>query len=370
MALGVTIPARHARGRVVRLGPVLDAILATHAYPPVIETPAGRGAGADRAARLAAQGRRRAADAAGADRERRRRAAGVRLSRRRAARLCPPRSPSGWPRRGPNPIAVRAVRQGLSGDHLRPAGDRRALPGDRPARRREPGRGGAKLFHPVRADPDASSASRRARATTAGSRAGCCSSILPRARRGASGCTPGSTIPNGRMSRCSPGSVKDEELTRPRAAARRAGLAAVPRGRGSARRCRRSALTRGCRCNPDYVALGDRPLPGRGARGDGRRRRLDPGRLRLLRDRLPDRAGRSRRAAIQLDFVHHKLVNDAPWSRCVSSPAWGPASRWPRSAGGGEPAVGDRAVPGLWEVSKSATGEPRGPHLPRRPGDA
>jgi molecular chaperone Hsp33 len=36
-ALGVTIPSRHARGRLVRIGPSLDAILANHAYPPVIE---------------------------------------------------------------------------------------------------------------------------------------------------------------------------------------------------------------------------------------------------------------------------------------------------------------------------------------------
>jgi molecular chaperone Hsp33 len=36
-ALGVTIPSRHARGRVVRIGPALDAILVNHAYPPVIE---------------------------------------------------------------------------------------------------------------------------------------------------------------------------------------------------------------------------------------------------------------------------------------------------------------------------------------------
>ncbi len=36
-ALGFTIPDRHARGRVVRLGPVLDTILAAHAYPPAIE---------------------------------------------------------------------------------------------------------------------------------------------------------------------------------------------------------------------------------------------------------------------------------------------------------------------------------------------
>ncbi len=35
--LGFTIAARHARGRVVRLGPVLENILAAHGYPPVIE---------------------------------------------------------------------------------------------------------------------------------------------------------------------------------------------------------------------------------------------------------------------------------------------------------------------------------------------
>ena len=37
VALGVTIPARNARGRVARVGPVLDEVLAKHAYPPVIE---------------------------------------------------------------------------------------------------------------------------------------------------------------------------------------------------------------------------------------------------------------------------------------------------------------------------------------------
>ncbi len=36
-AIGFTIPAQHARGRMVRLGPVLDTILAAHAYPPAIE---------------------------------------------------------------------------------------------------------------------------------------------------------------------------------------------------------------------------------------------------------------------------------------------------------------------------------------------
>jgi molecular chaperone Hsp33 len=36
-ALGFTIPGRHARGRIARLGPALDTILGAHGYPPVIE---------------------------------------------------------------------------------------------------------------------------------------------------------------------------------------------------------------------------------------------------------------------------------------------------------------------------------------------
>nr|WP_236574991.1 MULTISPECIES: Hsp33 family molecular chaperone HslO [Sphingomonadaceae] len=36
-AQGFTIPSRHARGRILRLGPVLDDVLAAHAYPPPVE---------------------------------------------------------------------------------------------------------------------------------------------------------------------------------------------------------------------------------------------------------------------------------------------------------------------------------------------
>ncbi len=36
VAVGFALPARHARGRLVRLGPVLDEILAAHAYPAPI----------------------------------------------------------------------------------------------------------------------------------------------------------------------------------------------------------------------------------------------------------------------------------------------------------------------------------------------
>ncbi|MBN8806707.1 MAG: Hsp33 family molecular chaperone HslO [Sphingomonas sp.] len=36
-AIGFTLPGRHARGRMVRVGSVLDTILSAHAYPPAIE---------------------------------------------------------------------------------------------------------------------------------------------------------------------------------------------------------------------------------------------------------------------------------------------------------------------------------------------
>lgn len=35
--LGVAIPSRNARGRIARLGPVIDAVLGNHGYPPLIE---------------------------------------------------------------------------------------------------------------------------------------------------------------------------------------------------------------------------------------------------------------------------------------------------------------------------------------------
>ncbi len=53
------------------------------------------------------------------------------------------------------------------------------------------------------------------------------------------------------------------------------------------------ALSKGCRCSPDYIASVICPLSARGAGRDGRRGRLDQGRLRILRNQLSDR-GRSR----------------------------------------------------------------------------
>ncbi|HVI06293.1 MAG TPA: Hsp33 family molecular chaperone HslO [Sphingomicrobium sp.] len=37
VALGVALPSRNARGRIARIGPVVDSILFNHGYPPIIE---------------------------------------------------------------------------------------------------------------------------------------------------------------------------------------------------------------------------------------------------------------------------------------------------------------------------------------------
>ena len=95
------------------------------------------------------------------------------------------------------------------------------------------------------------------------------------------------------------GSVKPEELTDP----------ALPlddliwrlfHEEDEVRTLRRDPAPQGLPLRPRLCAVGDRPLSGRGARGDGRRRRRDPGRLRILLVELRDRA---ERAAVTADLV-------------------------------------------------------------------
>ena len=161
-ALGFTIPARHARGRLVRLGPVLDQILAAHAYPPAIEqllaealvlTALLGSTLKDAGGQLTLQAQTEGGvvellvcDYRGGELrgyvqyDAERLAAGARRS-----------------------DAVRAVRQGLSRDHLRSGGDRRALSGHRPARGRVAGRGGARVISASPSRSRRSSSSRIAR---------------------------------------------------------------------------------------------------------------------------------------------------------------------------------------------------------------
>ena len=204
VALGVAIPSRNARGRIARLGPVVDAILASHDYPPVIEKllaealtltallgsllkePQGQ-------LTLQAQTEGGIIDLLVCD------YLGGEL--RGYVRHDPERLADAVARAD----AAGAVRQGLSRDHLRPAGRQRALPGHRAARGQEPRPRRRRAISPSPSRSRAWSGSRPRSATAIGSPAACCSSICPRARRGASGCIRGSTIPTGRTSRSSAG---------------------------------------------------------------------------------------------------------------------------------------------------------------------
>ena len=238
---------------------------------PPIEQLLAEALALDRAARLDAQGRRRPADAAGADRGRRRRPAGVRLSRRRAARLCPVTMPTGWPRRRPTRRCSRCSARAISRS---PSIRRR--PGERyqgivPLDGDSLAEAARELFRPVRADPEPDPARRPARRRRpAASPAGCCSSICPRARKGASGCTRGSTIPNGSMSRRSAATMGADELADP----------ALPletlvwrlfNEEDEVRVLPAAPLSRGCRCDADVYRGGARAVSRRRARGDGRR---------------------------------------------------------------------------------------------------
>ena len=163
------------------------------------------------------------------------------------------------------PGAVRVVRQGLSGDHLRPAGDRRALPGDRPARGREPGRGGAKLFRPVGADPEPRPARGREARRPAGSPAGCCSSICPRARKGRDRLHTRLDHPEWPHVAILAGSVQAGGTDRSRRCRSTTSIWRLFHEEDEVRTLAAIPLTRGLPLRSRLCPLGDRALPGRGA---------------------------------------------------------------------------------------------------------
>ena len=294
-ALGFTIPARHARGRVVRLGPVLDEILAAHAYPPVIEALLAE------ALALTALLGSTLKDAGGQLTLQAQTEGGV-----VELLVCDYR---GGELRGyvqfdadrlaeaaRRPDLVRAVRQGLSRDHLRPGGDRRALSGHRAARGRERWPRRRRAISPSPSRSRASSGSAVASDDGSWSRAACCSSICPRARRGASGCTRGWTIRNGSMSR----PRRDDQATRnwPTPSCRwRLALAPVPRG-GRGAHCRSTVLSKGAAA-ARTISHRCSSASRRRSRRHGRRGRHDPRRLRILRHQLPDRDGKSRVVSVK-----------------------------------------------------------------------
>ena len=161
--------------------------------------------------------------------------------------------PSGWPRRRPIPSLFALFGKAISrspSTRRRPASAIRASSRSTAIRWRE---AAESYFVQSEQIPSLVRVGVDARAAAGMSPAGCCSSICPRARRGASGCTPGSTIPNGSMSRCSAATMGADELADPRCRSRRwSGGCSTRRTRSACWRAR--VLARGCRCDADYIA--------------------------------------------------------------------------------------------------------------------
>ena len=262
-------PPRARPGR--RLGPVLDRILAAHDYPPAIQqllaealvlTALMGGLLKREGSQLTMQ-----AQTEGGvvellvcdyrDGELR----GYVKHDRRAARRARRRS-----------VARRAVRQGLSGDHLRSR--RRPTSAIRASCRSK----ATSLAEAVEAyfaqSEQVPTLIRTAVASgrRAASPADCWSSTWPRARKGASGCTCGRIIPNGSMSRSSAQSVRHEELVDPELSLE----ALVWRLFHEEREVRVQApapLSRGCRCSVVHFEEVLARFPEGGPARDARRER-------------------------------------------------------------------------------------------------
>ena len=154
-------------------------------------------------------------------------------------------------RRWPEPVAVCPVRQGLSGDHFRPADDRRAIPGHRPARGRQPGQAAQSYFAQSEQIPSLVrlAAEKRDGRWFAG---GLLFQHLPEGEEGRDRIHTQLDHPDWPHVAVLAGSVKAEELADP----------ALPlddliwrlfHEEDEVRILEPLRLTRGCRCDPDYV---------------------------------------------------------------------------------------------------------------------
>ena len=260
VALGVTIPARHARGRAVRLGPAIDAILANHDYPPVIETLLAEalaltamlgsllkdGGGQ---MTLQAQTENGIVDLLVCDYLNGELRGYVRHDAERLAEA------------GPTPSLFALFGKGYLAITFDQAATKERYQGIVPLEGESLAQAAQSYFTQSEQIP---SIVRLAAAKGDGRLdrgrnpvpASC-----PKARRGASGSTPSSTIPIGRTSRCSPGRSRTANCS----------TAILPSTNwcgGCSMRRRKCALlpavalSRGCRCDPAYVRVGDRPLSG------------------------------------------------------------------------------------------------------------
>jgi molecular chaperone Hsp33 len=285
VALGVAIPARNARGRIARLGPVVDAILANHRYPPVIE-------------RLLAEA--------------------LVLTALLGTLLKEPQGQITLQAQTENGIVELLVCDCLGGElrgYIRHDVERLADAGPNPSLFALFGKGYLAITfdHPVRNERyqgivplEGDSLAQAAQSFFAQSEqipsivrlaaekrdghwaaGGLLFQHLPEGEEGRERLDTRLDHPDWPHVAILAGSVKAEELTD-----RRSAVAPVPRGGGGAdARCAQPAP--GLPLRPRLCAFGDRALPARGAGGDGRRRRADPSRLRILLVELFDRAERA-----------------------------------------------------------------------------
>ena len=287
-AIGFALPERHARGRLVRLGPVLDEILSAHDYPASIARilaealvlTALLGAMLKHAGgqlTLQAQTESGVIDLLVADYRGGELRGYVRFDAERLAEQ--PSQPSLFALFGKGYLAI-TFDQAVADERYQ---------GIVPL---EGGSLAEAVEHFFAQSEQIPSLVRFAdRARRAMSPAASCSSICPRARRGASGCTPGSTMPNSTHVRILAETIRTEELTDP-ALPLETLLWRLFHDEGEIRVLATTPLSRGCRCNYDYVRSRARPIRRRRAGRDGRRRRLHQRRLRLLLANFPGQAQR------------------------------------------------------------------------------
>ena len=203
VALGVAIPSRNARGRIARLGPVIDAVLANHGYPPLIEKllaealtltallgsllkePEGQ-------LTLQAQTEGGIIDLLVCDYRGGELRGYVRHDKERAADAA--LEPELKTLFGKGYLAI-TFDQPVANERYQGI-----VPLSKASNLAE---AGAELFRAVRADsqPGAPGGAAEKRGRSLVRREVCCSSICRKARKGASGCTRCSTIPTGRTSR-------------------------------------------------------------------------------------------------------------------------------------------------------------------------
>ena len=230
-ALGFTLAARHARGRLVRLGPVLDEILSAHDYPAPIARILSEALtltallGAmlkDAGGQLTLQAQTEAGivDLLVCDYQGGELRGYVRFDMERLAHE-------------PLAVVVRLVRQGLSRDHLRPGGNARALSGHRPARGRLARRARPQSY--FNQSEQIPSLVRLAVSDTGHVAGGILLQHLPEGEEGRERLHTRLDHPEWEHCRALAETVEGERTGRREPAARHPGVAAVPRGGGDSR---------------------------------------------------------------------------------------------------------------------------------------